>query len=196
VNPQANLAVDILIALYDDERSVDEKKILLRILGGLKLGGGGMEGKADLKAVRKLGILLRFLDEVSVVFLVLPSLVRFLIIFERMKQCPLENATNERLFEKFRKRVEGEFVEELEEVRNLEGEEEDEEVREVYRRIGVDVPGEREDGGGVRRAGVKARARRGESEEEESVHEEDETDVPNESDVAAADEDERDTPRK
>jgi len=192
VNPQANLAVDILIALYDDERSVDEKKILLRILGGLKLGGGGMEGKA----VRKLDILLRFLDEVSVVFLVLPSLVRFLIIFERMKQCPLENATNERLFEKFRKRVEGEFVEELEEVRNLEGEEEDEEVREVYRRIGVDVPGKREDGGGVRRAGVKARARRGESEEEESVHEEDETDVPNESDVAAADEDERDTPRK
>ena len=69
MNPQANLAVDILIALYDDERSVDEKKILLRILGGLKLGGGGMEGKA----VRKLDILLRFLDEVSVVFLVLPS---------------------------------------------------------------------------------------------------------------------------
>ena len=120
---------------------------------------------------------------------------------ERMKQCPLENATNEKLFEKFRKRVEAEFVEELEEVRNLEGEEEDEEVREVYRRIGVDVPGEREDGGGVRKVGAKAkvRARRGESEEEEeeeSVHEEDETDAANGSDAAAVDEDEGDTPQK
>ena len=105
---------------------------------------------------------------------------------------------NEKLFEKFKKRVEGEFAEELEEVRNLEGEEEDEEVREVYRRIGVDVPGEREGGGGVRRVGAKARARararREESEEEESVHEEDETDAANGSDVV--DEDEGDTPRK
>lgn len=121
---------------------------------------------------------------------------------KRIKQCPLENTTNERLFEKFRKRVEGEFVEELEEVRNLEGEEEDEEVREVYRRIGVDVPGEREDGDGLRRVPAKTRARqrgrarRGESEEEESVHEEEATEAANGSDAADVAEDEGDTPRQ
>jgi len=65
LNPQANLAIEILIALYDDERGVDEKKVLLKILGGLKLKVNlGDERSTDLKTVKKMDILLRFLDEV------------------------------------------------------------------------------------------------------------------------------------
>lgn len=77
LNPQANLAVEILIALYDDERSVDEKKVLLKILGGLKLKVNvGDERSTDLKMVKKMDILLRFLDEVRFWFSV------FLVIIE------------------------------------------------------------------------------------------------------------------
>ncbi len=55
-----NLAVDILLALYDPDRTVDEQKILLQLLGQLQLSVG-----QNLRSIQKLNILLTHHDEVS-----------------------------------------------------------------------------------------------------------------------------------
>jgi len=55
-----NLAVDILIALYDSDRTVDEQKTLLQLLGQLH-----MAPDLDLRSIQKLNILLTYHEEVN-----------------------------------------------------------------------------------------------------------------------------------
>jgi len=57
-----NLAVDILIALYDSDRTVDEQKTLLQLLGQLH-----MAPDLDLRSIQKLNILVTYHEEVNFV---------------------------------------------------------------------------------------------------------------------------------
>jgi condensin complex subunit 3 len=54
-----NLAADVLIALYDSDRTVDEQKTLLQLLGQLHMAPG-----LDLRSVQKLDVLLTYHEEV------------------------------------------------------------------------------------------------------------------------------------
>jgi condensin complex subunit 3 len=130
-----NLAVDILLALYDPDRTVDEQKILLQLLGQLQLSVG-----QNLRSIQKLNILLTYHDEVNLYTKTISRPRRLNII--PLKQCPLENSANEKLFNKFRNRFYGLFGKELQQIKPKDYL--DEEIRDIYQRIGVDVPDEDE----------------------------------------------------
>ena len=57
-----------------------------------------------------------------------------------IKQCPLENAPNKKLFDKFTKRFNGLYNDGLEEIKSDRGQYLGDEFRDIYQRIGVDVP--------------------------------------------------------
>ncbi|KAF8814695.1 ARM repeat-containing protein [Phlegmacium glaucopus] len=111
--PHVNLAIDILIALYDSDRSVDEQKTLCQLLNQLQIEPG-----LDLRAIQKINILLSYHKE----------------------QCPFENTSIEKIFDRFKNRFLKVFADELKEINPLEYV--DDEFRDVYQRIGVDVPAE------------------------------------------------------
>jgi condensin complex subunit 3 len=85
-----------------------------------------------------------------------------------VQQCPFENAVNEKLFNKFSKQFYALYKEELEAVKANSVEHLDEEFRDLYQRIGVEVP----EDGRVRRSGTRGKRRMKESDEEEEEEEE------------------------
>ena len=56
----ANLAVDILFALYDSDRTVEEQKTLCQLLGQLQIESG-----LDMRSIQKINILLTYHEDVS-----------------------------------------------------------------------------------------------------------------------------------
>ena len=60
-----------------------------------------------------------------------------------LQQCPFENASIEKIFDRFKSRFSKVFAEELKTINPLDYV--DEEFQETYRWIGVDVPGEGDD---------------------------------------------------
>ncbi|PPQ76775.1 hypothetical protein CVT24_010736 [Panaeolus cyanescens] len=161
-NAHVHLAIDIIAALYDSDRSADEQKTLCQLLGQLQI-----DNKLDTRSIQKLNIL----------------------ISNHEDQCPFENATIEKLFDKFRKRFMTMFEEELKSIDPRQFI--DDEFRDIYQRIGVEVPGEREDGAS-RRAKGKRRAKDDDDddEEEEDEEEEEEAGVSEEEDEQEQEEEE------
>lgn len=84
------------------------------------------------------------------------------------KQCPLENVVNEKLFDKFSKRFYRLYEEELEGIKSAGLKYLDEEFRDIYQRIGVDVP----EDGEVKRSRSRGKCRVNSSDEEEEEQEE------------------------
>ena len=86
-----------------------------------------------------------------------------------IKKCPLENAPNEKLFDKFTKRFNGLYNDELEEIKSDRGQYLDDEFVDIYQRIGVDVP---EDGEVKRSSRGKKRMKESDSDGKEPEEEE------------------------
>ncbi|CAA7257465.1 unnamed protein product [Cyclocybe aegerita] len=143
-----SLAVEILVALYDSDRTVDEQKILCQLLGQLHIEAG-----LELRSIHKLNILISHHEE----------------------QCPFENSANEKLFGRFKTKFSTLFEKELKEIDPQEYL--DDEFRDVYQKMGVDVPEEGEDGQVRRRSRSKAKSkgkRKAWSDDEEDEEDEEE----------------------
>ncbi|KAF9043571.1 hypothetical protein BDZ89DRAFT_236873 [Hymenopellis radicata] len=108
----AAVAIDLLRELYDSDRGDDDRKLFCQTLNQLHIDKG-----LDSRSILKLNILLEHLDT----------------------QCPLNNATMERSVNKFRGTLAKLFAEELENM-DLNVMLDDDDIRELYEFIGVDVP--------------------------------------------------------
>ncbi|KAK2461192.1 hypothetical protein APHAL10511_006719 [Amanita phalloides] len=112
-NVHADVAVDILKALYEEDRSANDKKTLCQLLGNLDIAP-----PVDDRALYKLHLLLSHLQQ----------------------QCPLNDASLDRMFGRFKVRIFKMFnfdIEHLDTTSFL-----DEEFRELYHYIGIDEPNE------------------------------------------------------
>jgi condensin complex subunit 3 len=151
---------------------VDEKT-LLQLLGQLHMAPG-----LDLRSIQKLNNLLTYHEEVIFVSYYKLWLLNF--VFRLLvKQCPFENVVNEKLFDKFSKRFNGLYKEGLEEIKSAGAEFLDEEFRDIYQRIGVDVPEDGEVRGSRSRGKWRAKESDGDAQEpdkepDEEAAEEDE----------------------
>ncbi|KAF4618520.1 hypothetical protein D9613_009993 [Agrocybe pediades] len=139
------LAVEIAIALYDSNRTPDEQKSLCQLLGQLHITPG-----LGRRSIHKLNIVLSNHED----------------------QAPFENSAIERIFDRFKNKISSMFEKEAKEIDPQEYI--DEEFRDIYQRIGVDVPGEGDDGKARSRARGKRRAQKDEEEEQEKDQEEEE----------------------
>lgn len=106
-----DLAVDILLALYDEERSVEDYKVLCQLLGQLQINPG-----LDQRSIHKLDIL----------------------ISHHEQQTPFENAAVGKLFGRFKDRFSKLFADELREIDPTQYL--DQEFCDLYQQIGVEVP--------------------------------------------------------
>ncbi|KAJ3509746.1 hypothetical protein NLJ89_g5062 [Agrocybe chaxingu] len=160
-----SLAVEILVALYDSDRTVEEQKILCQLLGQLHIEAG-----SEHRSIHKLNILIAHHEE----------------------QCPFENSANEKLFERFKTKFSTLFEKELKEINPQEYL--DDEFRDIYQKMGVDVPEEGEDGQVRRRSRAKAQGKgkrktwshedeEDEEDEEEEEEEEEEATEENEEEM-------------
>ncbi|KAF5379027.1 hypothetical protein D9615_006072 [Tricholomella constricta] len=112
-NAHVEVAIDILGALYDSERSDEELKVLCQLLGHLHIMPG-----LDSRSIHKLNILLS----------------------HRQEQCPFQDASLEKIFDRFKTRFTKIFAKEIQRIdpsKYL-----DEEFLEVYNFINVDPPEE------------------------------------------------------
>ncbi|KAF8069093.1 nuclear condensing complex subunit [Lyophyllum atratum] len=110
-NTHVEVAVDILGALYDSERSDEELKVLCQLLGHLHIMPG-----LDNRSIHKLNILLSHHKE----------------------QCPFNDDSVDKIFDKFNSRFTKIFAKEIQRIDG--GRYLDEEFLEVYQFIGVDPP--------------------------------------------------------
>ncbi|KIM46792.1 hypothetical protein M413DRAFT_23143 [Hebeloma cylindrosporum] len=143
--PHVNLAVEILVALYDSDRTVDEQKALCQLLGQLHIEHGLNE-----RSIHKLNIMFSHHED----------------------QCPFENSAIDKIFDRFKNRFSSIFVKELKSIDPKQYI--DDEFRDIYQRIGVDVPGEGDDGNIRRRSRGKRRAKDDDDDDEEEEEEEEE----------------------
>ncbi|KAF6764231.1 nuclear condensing complex subunit [Ephemerocybe angulata] len=108
----AELAIQILSALYDEDRSDSDKKAFCQTLNQLHI-----PAELDSKSIHKLDLLVSHLSD----------------------QSPLNNTANEKLFARFKSRVASQFAKQLKELDPAAyGEEED--VLKVYECIAVEPP--------------------------------------------------------
>lgn len=95
-----------------------------------------------------------------------------------LQQCPFENSAIEKIFDRFKNRFSNIFVKEL---KNIDPRQYiDDEFRDIYQRIGVDVPGEGDDGRIRSRSRGKRRAKDDDDDEEEEGENEENEDEENE----------------
>ncbi|KIK06440.1 hypothetical protein K443DRAFT_674418 [Laccaria amethystina LaAM-08-1] len=106
-----DFAIVILLALYDDERSVDDHKVLCQLLGQLQINPG-----LDQRSIHKLDIL----------------------ISHHEQQTPFENAAVGKLFGRFKDRFSKLFANELKDIDPTQYL--DQEICDIYQQIGVEVP--------------------------------------------------------
>jgi condensin complex subunit 3 len=88
------------------------------------------------------------------------------------QQCPFENSAIEKIFDRFKNRFSSVFVKELKSIDPRQYV--DDEFRDIYQRIGVDVPEEGDDGNVRHRSRGKRRVKDDEEEESAGENEEDE----------------------
>ncbi|KAF8875410.1 nuclear condensing complex subunit [Gymnopilus junonius] len=142
-----NVAVEILVALYDSDRTVDQQKTLCQLLGQVQIEPG-----LDNRSIHKLNILLSYHEE----------------------QTPFDNSAVEKIFDRFKDRFSKMFEKEIDGINPQDFI--DDEFRDIYQRIGVDVPEEGDDGRIRARAKGKRKARqRDENDEEEEEDDEEDS---------------------
>ncbi|RDB27802.1 Condensin complex subunit 3 [Hypsizygus marmoreus] len=112
-NVHIELAVDILGALYDSERSVEDQKVFCQLLGHLHIMPG-----LDQRSIHKLNLLLHHHEE----------------------QCPFNDDSVLKIFDKFKSRFGKIFVKDLQRIDP--GKYLDDEFVELYHFIGIDPPEE------------------------------------------------------
>ncbi|KAG6812899.1 hypothetical protein H0H92_015634 [Tricholoma furcatifolium] len=121
-NCHAEVAIDILAALYDSDRCAapldDELKILCQLLGNLNLAHG-----LDMRSIHKINLLLSHHNEVS----------RNLAM-----QSSFDDESTQKIFDKFSNRFATMFAKEVESMNP--GKYLDAEFLELYRFIGIDPP--------------------------------------------------------
>ncbi|EAU89293.2 condensin subunit Cnd3 [Coprinopsis cinerea okayama7 len=111
-NAHIDLGIQVLSALYDEERTDDDKKAFCQVLTHLVL-----PATIETKAVHKLDLL----------------------ISNQEDHCPFENPSLDKLFARFKKSFYGTFQERIKEIDAREYAE-DEDVVKVYKEIGVKPP--------------------------------------------------------
>ncbi|KAH9478497.1 Condensin complex subunit 3 [Psilocybe cubensis] len=158
--PHVNLAVEILVALYDTDRTVDVQKMLCQLLGQLQIGPG-----LDNRSIHKLNILLSNHEE----------------------QAPFENVAVEKIFDRFKNKFTTMFEKELKEIDPLQYA--DDEFIDLYQRIGVDAPEQGYDGkvrfrSKNKRGALMVEEEDEDDEEEEEGDEEEEVDEDEEEEAA------------
>lgn len=104
------LAIDILAALYHPDRSAEDQKVLCQLLDHLHMSG------LDHRSILKLNILLSHHED----------------------QCPFNDASLDKMFNKFRSRFTQIFAQELRRINPRQYQ--DEEFHKLYEFIGVDIP--------------------------------------------------------
>ena len=106
------------------------------------------------------------------------------------QQCPFENSAIEKIFDRFKNRFSGIFVKEL---KNIDPRQYvDDEFRDIYQRIGVDVPGEGDDGRIRSRSRGKRRAKDDDEEDDdENENGEDEENEAEENEAEPAQEEQK-----
>ncbi|KAF8633170.1 hypothetical protein AX17_004671 [Amanita inopinata Kibby_2008] len=110
LNVHADLAIDILKALYED-RSANDKKVLVQLLGSLDIAHPVEE-----RTLFKLHLLLSYLDQ----------------------QCPLDDVALDRLFGRFKSRIFKLFGQDFEKLHASQFL--SDEIHELYQYIGIDFP--------------------------------------------------------
>ncbi|PBK90011.1 ARM repeat-containing protein [Armillaria gallica] len=110
-NFHAYLAVDILLALYDEDKDDNERKVLCQLLSQLNI-----TPELDPRTILKLSVLLEHLNN----------------------QCPLNKVSLDKIMDRFRTRVSNLFSKDLEQIN--EQEHMDDDFRDLYQYIGVAVP--------------------------------------------------------
>ncbi|KAF9066728.1 nuclear condensing complex subunit [Rhodocollybia butyracea] len=115
-NPHADLAVTILLTLYDSERDDLARKSLCQFLGQLQFFSAAKEVGLDNRILLKLNVLVENLQE----------------------QCPLEDVSLDRTFNRVKDRFRKTFAKRLERIDP--GRYVDEEFEKFYEDIGMEVP--------------------------------------------------------
>ncbi|KAG7448853.1 ARM repeat-containing protein [Guyanagaster necrorhizus] len=110
-NFHAYLAVDILLALYDEDKNDNERKVLCQLLSQLNI-----IPELDHRTILKLNVLLEHLNN----------------------QCPLNKVSLDKIVERFRTRVSKLFSKDLEQINAQEYMDDD--FHDLYQYIGVAVP--------------------------------------------------------
>ncbi|PFH49330.1 hypothetical protein AMATHDRAFT_76233 [Amanita thiersii Skay4041] len=115
-NVHADVAVDLLRALYDEERSASDRKALCQLLGNLEIAA-----PVDEHTLFKLKLLVSHLEQ----------------------QSPFEDPALSRLFERFKNRVLIMFEQDLNRLESSWFV--DDEFRDLYQYIGIDMPEEQQE---------------------------------------------------